>query len=345
MAETCRQIRLARRPDGAPVPGDFELVRVTVPEPGAGQVLTRTIYLSLDPYMRGRMNAERSYADPVPIGGVMEGGAVSVVEASKADGLAPGDIVVGRTGWQDYAVVDGAGLRKVDPKAGPISTAVGVLGMPGMTAYTGLLNIGRPKEGETLVVAAASGAVGSAVGQIGRIKGCRVVGVAGGPEKCGYVTGVLGFDACIDHRAPDFAAQLAAACPKGIDVYFENVGGRVLEAVIPLLNFFARMPVCGLIAQYNMTTLPDGPNRLPQLMRAVLTNRVHIQGFIVRDYAAQQADFLRDMGQWVRDGRVKYREHRIKGLENAPAALIGLLKGENFGKVVVEVSADPTQGR
>jgi NADPH-dependent curcumin reductase CurA len=345
MPETCRQIRLARRPRGAPMAGDFELARVPVPTPGAGQVLTRTVYLSLDPYMRGRMNAEKSYAAPVPIGGVMEGGAVSVVEASKAEGLAVGDIVVGRTGWQDYAVSDAAGLRKVDPAAGPISTAVGVLGMPGMTAYTGLLTIGQPKAGETLVVAAASGAVGSAVGQIGKIKGCRVVGVAGGPEKCRYVADALGFDACIDHRAEDFEAQLAAACPKGIDIYFENVGGRVLEAVIPLLTFFSRMPVCGQIAHYNMTTLPDGPNRLPQLMRAVLSNRVRIQGFIVSDFADQQADFLRDMGQWVRDGRVKYREHRVKGLENAPATLIGLLKGENFGKVVVEVSDDPTQSR
>ena len=343
MPETSRQIRLARRPQGEPVAADFELARVPKPEPGPGQVLTRTIYLSLDPYMRGRMNAEKSYADPVPIGGVMEGGGVGVVEVSNFSGLAADDIVVGRTGWQDYAVSDGAALRKVDPTVAPISTAVGVLGMPGMTAYTGLLNIGQPKEGETLVVAAASGAVGSVVGQIGKIKGCRVVGVAGGREKCRYVTAELGFDACIDHRAPDFEAQLAAACPKGIDVYFENVGGRVLEAVVPLLNFFSRMPVCGLISQYNATKLPDGPNRLPQLMRAVLTNRVLIRGFIVRDYGAQQADFLRDIGQWMREGRIKYREHRVKGLENAPATLIGLLKGENFGKVVVAVSDDPTR--
>jgi NADPH-dependent curcumin reductase CurA len=343
MPETSRQIRLARRPQGEPVAADFELARVPKPEPGPGQVLTRTIYLSLDPYMRGRMNAEKSYADPVPIGGVMEGGGVGVVEVSNFSGLAAGDIVVGRTGWQDYAVSDGAALRKVDPTVAPISTAVGVLGMPGMTAYTGLLNIGQPKEGETLVVAAASGAVGSVVGQIGKIKGCRVVGVAGGPEKCRYVTAEFGFDACVDHRAPDFEAQLTAACPKGIDIYFENVGGRVLEAVVPLLNFFSRMPVCGLISQYNATKLPDGPNRLPQLMRAVLTNRVLIRGFIVRDYGAQQADFLRDVAQWMREGRIKYREHRVKGLENAPATLIGLLKGENFGKVVIEVSDDPTR--
>ena len=259
--------------------------------------------------------------------------------------FAVGDMVVGRTGWQDYAVSDGDALRRVDPSAAPISTAVGILGMPGMTAYTGLLNIGQPKEGETLVVAAASGAVGSAVGQIAKIKGCRAVGVAGGPEKCRYVTEELGFDACVDHRAEDFEAQLAAACPDGIDIYFENVGGRVLQAVIPLLTFFSRMPVCGLISHYNMTRLPDGPDRLPQLMRAVLTNRLLIRGFIVRDYAGQQADFLRDMGAWLREGRIKYREHRVKGLESAPEALIGLLKGANFGKVVVEVSDDPTPGK
>ena len=228
------------------------------------------------------------------------------------------------------------------PKHARRGNWVGGLGMPGWTAYFGLLEVGQPKAGETVVVSAASGAVGSIVGQIAKIKGCRAVGLAGGPEKCRYVTAELGFDACIDHRAADFEAQLAAACPKGIDIYFENVGGRVLEAVIPLLNFFSRVPVCGLISQYNATTLPDGPNRLPQLMRAVLTNRVLIRGFIVWDFGAKQADFIRDVGQWLRDGRIKYREHRVKGLENAPAALIGLLKGENFGKVVVEVSDDPT---
>jgi len=343
MTDTNTQIRLARRPDGEPVPDDFEIVEAPRPEPGDGEVLTRTIYLSLDPYMRGRMNAERSYADPVEIGGVMEGGVVGVVEASKHDSLKPGDIVVGRTGWQEYAVSPAKGVRKIDPANAPISTALGVLGMPGMTAYTGLLNIGQPKEGETLVVAAASGAVGSVVGQIARIKGCRAVGVASTPEKCRYVTEELGFDACVSHRADDFEEQLAAACADGIDIYFENVAGRVLEAVIPLFNFFARMPVCGLISQYNMTDLPEGPNRLPQLMRAILTNRLAIRGFIVRDFASQHGDFLRDVGQWVREGRIKYREHRVKGLERAPETLIGLLKGENFGKVVVEVSDDPTQ--
>ena len=344
MTDDNRQILLKSRPDGPPTPGNFELVATPRPEPGRGEFLARTIYLSLDPYMRGRMNAEKTYADPVPVGGVMEGGTVSVVEASNHADYGVGDIVVGRTGWQEYGVSDGAGIRKVAPSLAPISTAVGVLGMPGLTAYTGLLNIGRPKEGETLVVAAASGAVGSAVGQIAKIKGCRTVGVAGGPEKCAFVVNELGFDACIDHRADDFDAQLAAACPDGIDIYFENVGGKVLEGVIPLVNFWARMPVCGLIAQYNLADLPQGTNRLPQLMRAVLTYRLHIEGFIVRDFADQQDDFLRDMGAWVRDGQVKYREHRVAGLEHAPAALISLLGGGNFGKALVEVSADPTMG-
>ncbi len=342
MADTNRQVLLARRPDGEPAPADFELTETAAPEPGDGQFLARTIYLSLDPYMRGRMNAERSYSDPVPIGGVMEGGTVSIVEASNNAGYKVGDLIVGRAGWQEYAVSDGTGMRKVDPATKPLSYALGVLGMPGMTAYTGLLNLGQPKEGETLVVAAASGAVGSVVGQVAKIKGCRAVGVAGGPDKCRFVTDELGFDACLDHRADDFEAQLAAACPDGVDIYFENVAGRVLRAVIPLFNFFSRMPVCGLISQYNMTALPDGPDHLPMLMRAVLTNRIAMRGFIVRDYADQESDFLRDVGQWISDGRIKYREDRVAGLENAPAALIGLLKGENFGKMVVEVSDDPT---
>ena len=337
-----RQVLLARRPEGQPVAKNFELAESEIPTPGDGEMLLRTVYLSLDPYMRGRMNAEKSYAEPVPLGGVMEGGTLSVVEKSNGGKFDEGDILVGRCGWQDYAISDGTALAKVDPSAAPISTALGVLGMPGMTAYSGLLRLGKPKEGETLVVAAASGAVGANVGQIAKIKGCRAVGVAGGPEKCAYVVDELGFDACIDHRADDFEAQLAAACPDGIDIYFENVAGRVLEAVIPLFNFWARMPVCGLIAQYSMTDLPTGTNKLPALMRAVLTYRLHIEGFIVRDFADMQADFRRDMGQWVRDGQVKYKEHRVAGLENAPATLMGLLKGENFGKVVIEVSDDPT---
>ena len=341
MAAMNQQILLARRPKGAPAPSDFKLAESPVPTPGDGEFLARTIYLSLDPYMRGRMNAERSYSDPVEIVAVMEGGTVSRVEVSNHADFAAGDIVVGRTGWQQYALSDGIGMRKIDSGGVPVSTALGVLGMPGMTAYTGLLNIGQPKEGDILVVAAASGAVGAIVGQIAKIKGCYVVGVAGTPEKCRYAVEELGFDACLNHRGKRFEAALAEACPDGIDIYFENVAGRVLRAVIPHFNFFARMPVCGLISQYNMTEPPGGPDHLPALMRAVLTNRIAMRGFIVTDFAAQQSDFLRDMGQWVKDGRVKYREHRVTGLERAPESLIGMLRGENFGKVIVEVSHDP----
>ena len=336
-----RQIVLAARPHGEPEPSDFDLVETAVPACSEGTFLARTIYLSLDPYMRGRMNAGRTYADPVEIGSPMEGGTVGVVEESRHSGYAEGDIVVGRLGWQDYGVSDGEGVRKVDPAIAPISTALGVLGMPGMTAYTGLLNIGKPQAGETVAVAAASGAVGSVVGQIAKIKGCRAVGIAGGAEKCAYVTDEFGFDACVDHHAPDFAERLAAACPDGIDVYFENVGGKVFEAVAPLLTMFSRVPVCGLIAHYNDTAPPPGSNLVPQLMMRILVNRITFRGFIVRDYANQSVDFLRHTSNWLRDGKIKYREDVIEGLENAPRGLIGLLKGKNFGKLVVRVSDEP----
>lgn len=338
MAEAARRIVLASRPVGEPKPNDFRLEEVAVPQPGPGQVLLRTQWLSLDPYMRGRMSDAPSYAKPVGIGEVMEGGTVSEVVASRNDRFTAGDIVVGRTGWQTHALSDGAGLRKLDPALAPISTALGVLGMPGMTAYCGLLEIGKPQAGETVVVAAASGAVGSVVGQIAKIKGARAVGIAGGADKCRYVKDELSFDDCLDHRAPDFAARLKAACTKGIDVYFENVGGAVFDAVLPLLNPFSRIPVCGLIAQYNATELPPGPDRLPLLMRNVLTKRLAIRGFIVSDFAALQGDFLRDVSQWLKEGRIKYREDIVKGLENAPATLIGLLKGKNFGKQLVRVA-------
>ncbi|HAA93111.1 MAG: NADP-dependent oxidoreductase [Rhodospirillaceae bacterium] len=340
---TNTQVLLKRRPDGEPSESDFEIVTTDLPSLEDGQILTRTIYLSLDPYMRGRMSDARSYAEPTPVGGVMTGGTVSVVEESKNERFKAGDIVVTHTGWQAYAVSDGKGVRTLRPIEGvPISTGVGVLGMPGMTAYVGLKNIGEPKEGETLVVAAASGPVGATVGQIAKIKGCRTVGVAGGPEKCDYAVKEFGFDACLDHRADDFEDQLAAACPDGIDVYWENVAGRVLEAVIPHLNFFSRMPVCGLISQYSMTDLPEGTNKLPLLMRAILTNRTRVQGFIVTDYGSDFKDFITDMTGWVESGQVKFKEHRIKSLENAPGGLLGLLKGDNFGKTLVEVSDDPT---
>jgi NADPH-dependent curcumin reductase len=328
-----RQILLKSRPEGAPGLDNFELVQKPVPQPSEGEVLMRTRFLSLDPYMRGRMSAAKSYAKPVEVGEPMVGGTVGEIVASRNTKFAVGDIVTGYGGWQDYAVSNGAGLRKLDPAAAPVSTALGVLGMPGMTAYAGLLEIGQPKPGETVVVAAASGAVGSVVGQIAKIKGCRAVGVAGGPDKCRYVTQELGFDVCIDHRVADFARQLEAACPAGIDVYFENVGGAVQQAVWPLLNDFARIPVCGLIAQYNAATPIPGPD-----MFSVLRKRLTLRGFIVWDFAAKQADFLRDASEWVRSGRLKYREDVVDGLENAPAAFLGLLQGKNFGKVLVKVT-------
>jgi NADPH-dependent curcumin reductase CurA len=334
-----KRIVLASRPVGEPKHSDFRIEDCAVPEPGAGQILLRTIWLSLDPYMRGRMSDAPSYATPVSVGGVMEAGTISEVVASNNPGFATGDIVLSRAGWQTHALSDGTGLRKIDPALAPISTAVGVLGMPGMTAYTGLLEIGQPKSGETVVVAAASGAVGSAVGQIAKIKGARAIGIAGGKDKCDYVKNQFGFDDCLDHRDPDLAAKLKDACPKGIDVYFENVGGAVFEAVFPLLNPFARIPVCGLIAQYN-DTQTVAPKWAASMMRNVLTKRLTIRGFIVSDFAARRGDFLRDMSAWVRDGKVKYKEYVTEGLENAPEAFMGLLKGANFGKQLVRVGPD-----
>ncbi len=331
---TNRQILLKSRPTGRPSTDNFELVERPAPELDEGQVLLRTLYLSLAPYMRGRMSDARSYAKPAELGRPMVGGTVSKVVASRHAKFAVGDIVLAYAGWQDYALSDGSGLRKLDPKAAPISTALGVLGMPGMTAYCGLLEIGRPKPGETVVVAAASGAVGSAVGQIAKIKGARAVGVAGGAAKCRFVVEELGFDACIDHRAPDLAAQLAAACPKGVDVYFENVGGAVQQAVWPLLNEFARVPVCGVIAQYNATGPSPGPD-----IATILRRRLLVRGFIVWDFAAKEGDFLRDAATWIADGRLKYREDIVDGLENAPQAFLGLLEGKNFGKLVVKVAS------
>jgi hypothetical protein len=339
MSPSPKRVVLASRPHGEPKASDFRVEDYAIPTPGEGQVLLRTIWLSLDPYMRGRMSDGPSYSAPVPVGGVMEGGTVCEVIASNAPDLAKGDIVLAHTGWQSHGVADGKMVRKIDPGLGPISTAVGVLGMPGMTAYTGLLDIGKPQPGETVVVAAASGAVGSAVGQIAKIKGARAIGIAGGADKCRYVKDELGFDDCIDHRDPDFAAKLKAACTKGIDVYFENVGGAVFNAVFPLLNDFARVPVCGLIAQYN-DTADSTPPWAGKMLRNILTKRLTLRGFIVRDFASRRGDFLNDMSQWVREDKIKHRECVTEGLENAPAAFMGLLKGANFGKQLVRVGPD-----
>jgi NADPH-dependent curcumin reductase CurA len=340
-----RQILLASRPVGEPTPGNFRMVESYVPKTGAGQMLVKAIYLSLDPYMRGRMNEGKSYARPVEIGEVMEGRTISQVVESNLPAYKPGDIVFAPIGWQEYGLSNGEGTRRIDPSLRPLSYALGVLGMPGLTAYTGLLNIGQPKAGETLVVAAASGAVGSVVGQIGRIKGCRVIGIAGGLEKCHYVKQELGFDDCLDHRESDLSGRLQRACPQGIDIYFENVGGAVFEATMPLLNNFARIPVCGLIAHYNDTQLPAGPNRIPALLRDILTKRLTFRGFIVCDFSAQMPQFIEDMTKWLKVGRVKYKEDITDGLENAPRELIGLLRGKNFGKKIIRVSDDPLPSR
>jgi hypothetical protein len=331
---TNRQILLKSRPTGAPSTANFELVRAETPEPKDGEVLLRTLFLSLDPYMRGRMNDGPSYAAPAEIGKPMVGRTVAEVAASRHSNFAKGDLVQSDNGWREYAVSNGAGLNKLDPTlVEPISLALGLLGMPGMTAYAGLTEIGQPKAGETVVVSAASGAVGSVVGQLAKIRGCRAVGVAGGPEKCKFVVETLGFDACIDHRSDKLREQLAAACPKGIDVYFENVGGVTQRAVWPLLNNFARVPVCGMIASYNDPTPQTGPD-----LRTVLTKRMTVRGFIVSDLAPKYPQAHRELAGWYHEGKIKYHEDVVEGLERAPEAFLGLFQGKNFGKLVVKVA-------
>jgi NADPH-dependent curcumin reductase CurA len=334
------RIVLAARPEGRPRLSDFRTETQPIPVPQAGQLLLRTLYLSLDPYMRGRMSDAPSYAPPVEIGAVMVGGTISVVEASEHPGFARGDLVLGYAGWQEFSLSNGIGLTRLDPQTKHLSQYLGVLGMPGFTAYMGLMDIGNPQPGETVVVAAASGAVGSVVGQVAKILGCRVVGIAGSTEKCRFVAEELGFDMCIDHHAEDLPQRLASACPRGIDVYFENVGGEVFDAVLPLLNARARIPVCGLIALYNETAPPPGPDRLGLLQRTILKRRLRMQGFIIsEDYAGRQAEFTAAMTPWLAAGRIKYREDVVAGLANAPQAFIGLLSGQNFGKLIVRVGA------
>lgn len=336
---THRQIVLASRPVGAPTPDNFRLEHADIPTPGQGEILLRSVYLSLDPYMRGRMSDAKSYADPVALGETMVGGTVCQVMESNHPNFDKGEWVLAFTGWQDYGISDGEGLIKMGMNPSHPSYALGVMGMPGFTAYMGLLDIGQPKEGDTLVVAAATGAVGSMVGQIGKLKGCRVIGVAGGEEKCRYAKEQLGFDECIDHKATDFAEQLAAACDNGIDVYFENVGGKVFDAVMPLLNTGARIPLCGLISQYNATSLPEGPDRMSMLMAQLLIKRIKMQGFIIfDDYGHRYGEFAAQMTQWLSEGKIHYREHLVEGLENAPEAFIGLLEGKNFGKLVIKTN-------
>ena len=350
MTERMKRIVLARRPKGEPVPADFRLEEDAIPSCPECGILVRVLWQSLDPYMRGRMDESKSYAKSVPIGGTMEGGCVAEVIESRSARFRKGDIVESRFGWCTHAASDGEGVRKVDPSIAPIQTALGVLGMPGLTAYVGLLDHGRPREGETLVVSAATGAVGSVVGQIGKLKGLRVVGVAGGREKCAWAVDELGLHACVDHRAAKDAdalgEALAAACPDGVDIYFENVAGKTLDAVTPLMNTWGRIPVCGMISQYNLGGLGlaggEGPDRLPRLWRTVLVQRLSVRGFIITDHYDRFGEFQRDVSGWLRDGRIKYREWVTEGLENAPRAFLELLKGGNFGKALVKV-AEPSR--
>ena len=334
-----RRIVLAERPQGLPDDKTLRLETTGIPTPGDGEMLVRTKFLSLDPYMRGRMNDAKSYVEPVKIDEVMTGQVVGEVITSNLDGYEAGDMVLAGSGWQDYAVSNGDQVINLDKDPANPSWALGIMGMPGYTAYAGLLLIGDPKPGETVVVAAASGPVGATVGQIAKIKGCRVVGVAGGAEKCAHVVDNLGFDACIDHKSDDFAEQLKAACPDGIDVYFENVGGKVLYGVLPLLNAFARMPVCGVVSWYNLPGLPDGPDMGPAIMGTILRMKVKVQGFIIFDSFPIETyhDFRRDMTQWIAEGKITYKEQIVEGLENAPEALNDVLLGKSFGKVVVKV--------
>ncbi len=335
MAHVNRQIKLAARPVGMPKETDFELVESAISEPDEGEVLVRTIYLSVDPYQRGRMNEGRSYTKGVEIGEVMIGGGVGAVVASGHPDFRAGEFVNGDVGWQTHAVLDGMHLRKVDPDLAPISTAVGVLGMPGMTAYFGLLEVGRPAPGETVVVSGAAGAVGSLVGQIAKIKGCRVAGIAGTGQKVGYVVDDLGFDAAFNYKETnDYGRELKRCCPEGIDVYFDNVGGKISDAVFPQLNSKARVVVCGQISQYNL----ERPERGPRFLWHLIVKCARVEGFLVFDFQDRFPEALKQMAVWVRSGKVSYREDVVDGLENAPSAFIGMLNGENIGKRLVKVS-------
>ncbi|HTS55154.1 MAG TPA: NADP-dependent oxidoreductase [Burkholderiales bacterium] len=327
------QVQLASRPTGWVEESNFRIVETPVPKPEAGQLLVKNLWLSLDPYMRGRMSDAKSYATPVQVGEVMVGGAVGEVVESSHPKFKPGDTVVGPLGWQLYALSGGDGLMKVDPKLVPLSCYLGVAGMPGATAWTGLLEHCQPKAGETVAVSAASGAVGSVVGQLAKLQGCRAVGIAGGKAKCDYVVKELGFDACVDYKAGNLQDDLKAAAPEGIDCYFENVGGEVMDAVFRRLNPFSRVALCGLIAEYNQTE-PHGM----KMMRSVLVNRVNIRGFIVSDRQDLYLSAVTQLAKWVAQGKIKYHETVAEGLRNAPTAFIGMLKGANLGKQLVKLA-------
>ena len=334
MASVARQFKLAARPVGMPKESDFSLEEIPVPAPGDGQVLVKTSYLSVDPYMRGRITGVRSYADPVNIGDVMVGGAVGQVVESHHTGFATGDFVLGYWGWQEHAVVEGKTLLKLNPNLAPISTALGVLGMPGMTAYFGFLEICKPQPGEVVVVSGAAGAVGSLVGQIAKIKGCRVVGIAGTDEKVQWLVNDLGFDAAFNYKtATDYTAKLKEICPSGIDCYFDNVGGAITDSVIPLLNVFGRVSVCGQISMYNLEKPEPGPRLLPY----TLVKQLKVEGFIVTRWQSRWGEGIAQMAQWLKEGKIQHREDIVEGFENTAKAFIGMLQGENTGKMLVKV--------
>ena len=319
-----------------PAPENFRFESVPAPEPGEGQITVRVLYLSVDPYMRGRIKDAASYAPPIEIGGMMTGGGVGRVIASRHPRFAVGDIVAGDTGWQTHCLTDGAGFRKVDPTLAPISTSLGVLGMPGLTAYFGLLDLGKPKAGETVLMSGAAGAVGSLVGQIAKIQGCRAVGVAGADDKIRWLTGELGFDAAFNYKTvepKEYRSTIAALCPQGVDVYFDNVGGPITDAVFPLINLRARVVICGQIHHYNDEKAAQGPRHLFHL----IVKRARVEGFLVFDYADRYKEGLTQMAQWLREGKLQYREQIYEGIENTPRAFIGMLSGENTGKMLVKV--------
>lgn len=337
MPPTNKQVTLAARPFGMPKESDFKVIETPVPQPGPGEILVRTLYVSVDPYMRGRMNDVKSYVRPVQIGEVMGGGAVGKVIASQNPQFAAGDFVDGPFGWQEYAIANGKGVRKLDPALAPVSTALGVLGIPGLTAYFGLLEIGKPRAGETVVVSGAAGAVGSIAGQIAKINGCRVVGIAGSDEKVAWLRDELGFDAAFNYKtAKDYAATLHELCPSGVDVYFDNVGGAITDAVFRLINVGARIVVCGQIAQY----CAEKPETGPRLLAHLIVKQARAEGFLVFQFASRYAEGLKQMTPWLKQGQLKYREQFVDGIENAPRAFIGMLQGENTGKQLVRVAAE-----